>query len=166
MGIKGIFLFLVVLFMVFSLTQASAREKTITVDTKGTVAPVRSGDTVQQVQSTKQYKTPQVPTRTKTITGSQVSNKPDVRSARPVHTAPERIQKEQLQPRTVEQTTRSRSVVRDTGRESARVEVNRGSSAQRVPTVQRRVGVGQSSGSQPNREIRQARPQGGQREPR
>lgn len=120
-------------------------------------------DTGQVVREAKERETPSVVTRTATVQTPRVVDKPDARATRPSGTEPQRIQKAQPQPRTVEQQTRSRSVVQETVRESARLEVNRDSGAQREPTVQRRVGIGQSSGSQPDREGSQERSQAGQR---
>jgi len=119
--------------------------------------PIEGNDTGQQVRETKQQKTPQADTRTKTVKGPQRSNEPGT------DTTHQGIQKEQPQPRTVEQQPRSRSVARETVQGPAKVQAARDYSAQREPTVQRRATIGQESRPQSNREIRQERPQAGQR---
>lgn len=96
---------------------------------KVTPTPAGGRDTSHVARETKRQETPQRGTRTTTVNDTQVVKKPDTRQTRPADTTPQRIQKEHSQPRTVERQTRSRSEVRDTGRESARVEVSRDNQA-------------------------------------
>jgi hypothetical protein len=95
--------------------------ETVKTTSKAKIPPIRRPNTRQLNQNTKTAEKPLVNAQTTTVRKAQAKNKPDSRSARPSPMGTQRLQKKQPQPQTVMQKPRSRTVPRETGQASTRV---------------------------------------------
>jgi hypothetical protein len=142
-----------------AIVQAPVQKQLKKPDTAVKPAPTRRSNTGQLAQEKKGPERPAVNKQTKTAERPQAINKSDARSARPSHTASQRIHKDQAQPRTAEQQPPTRVMARgEDVRGPTRVQAAQDKRAKREGTVQRKTKIGQGNRSQ----SRQPRPHPGQ----
>jgi len=128
-------------------------------DTEVKPAPIRRPNTEQLAQERKQLERLAVNKQAKTVKRPQVVGTPDSRSAHPSPTVTQRIHKDQQQPRAAKQQPRSRSVDRETVRETTRVRAAQDHRIKQEGAVQNHANIGQRNKPQSRQETRQPRPQ-------
>jgi hypothetical protein len=132
--------------------------------TEATSAPTRKPNTGQLAQEKKEPERLAENKQPKTVKRPQAINKPEARPTRPSHTASQRIQKEPTQPRTAQQQSRPRSMARgEDVRGSTRVHAAQDHGSRQEGAVQSKTKVGQGNRPQSRQEMRQPRPDAGQR---
>jgi hypothetical protein len=141
-----------------AIVQAPVQKQLKKPDTEVKPAPVRRPNTKRLAQEKKEPERLTKNKQTKTVKRPQVVNKSDARPARPSHTASQRIHKDQAQ-----QQPRTRSVTRETVREPTRVHAAQDQRAKQEGAVQKQTTIGQRARPQSHREMRQPRPDAGQR---
>lgn len=117
--------------------------------------PLQRSNTRQLNQNTQEAEKSPVNTQTKTVREAQAMNKPAVPSARPSPAVTQSIKKEKPQPQTAKQQPRSRSVARETVRETTTVQTARNQRITQKGGIQKNAKIGQGNSPQSHREDRQ-----------